>query len=336
VSGVGGTHRERPTALLIHNPADPLRRVQHPRRVVDLLHRAVARCELGSLRAYRVAELGYDDCNILIWTNTGRYVVKIFSKFRTPAMCDRYGQILAAVTAAGVRHPKLHPDGSGGPLVHDRETGNRYVVMDHVEGTTFLEVGDHPRPPELRRVMHQIHLIHGVPLVPVHVHDWWAIPQLPVLADEVAPLLEPEDRRRVSAVIATMAEAAALDLAPVFSHGDLTKANVIRSAEHDIAIIDFAVANMYPRVLDLAMVAVNLMHGDPVPLSERPGLLADLYGTHSPLTDAERTALPVYVTAAAAMELLGATREWALKGNRNRETRYLLALGRAALREAVR
>ena len=53
---------------------------------------------------------------------------------------------------------------------------------------------------------------------------------------------------------------------------------------------------------------------------------------HSPLNDAEISALPMYVFAAAAMELLGATREWVVKGNRGYETRFLLDLGRSAIR----
>jgi Ser/Thr protein kinase RdoA (MazF antagonist) len=110
----------------------------------------------------------------------------------------------------------------------------------------------------------------------------------------------------------------------------------MRPAAGGVAVLDFAVANRYPRIHDLAMVAVNLMHGDPAPLPCRIDLLASLYGRRVPLTPEERRALPVYVFAAAAMELLGAAREWSLKGNRSAETRYLMDLGRSMLPSAAR
>ncbi|WDV33528.1 hypothetical protein OIM90_26555 [Streptomyces sp. AD16] len=82
------------------------------------------------------------------------------------------------------------------------------------------------------------------------------------------------------------------------------------------------------------MLAVNVLHGSPRPLPERVALLTGLYARHAPLTAAEHAALPGYVLAAAAMELLGAEREWS-QGNRSEETRYLRELGRTTLRAAA-
>ncbi|MEU7372110.1 phosphotransferase [Streptomyces albidoflavus] len=311
-----------------------LRRVRRPGRVDEVVRWAMAACSLSPVVRWAVSEVGYDDCNIMADTRDGRYVVKIFHTSRSPALCARYVDVVRRVTEAGVAHPRLHrADGSA--LLHHRPTGNRLMVMDRVEGTTFLDADACPDDTELDSVVEQTYRIHTLDLYPEYVHDWWAIPQIATLAAEVAHLLTPEDQDRVAAAVETFGRLRVGTLPQVFSHGDLTKANLIRTPSGVPAVLDLAVSNRYARVHDLSMLAVNVLHGSPRPLPERVALLTGLYARHEPLTAAEHAALPGYVLAAAAMELLGAEREWSREGNRSEETRYLRELGRTTLRAAA-
>ncbi len=58
---------------------------------------------------------------------------------------------------------------------------------------------------------------------------------------------------------------------------DLTKGNVLRSADGEIFLLDFAVASQYPRIQEIAVIAANLMHGCQSSLEQRVvlGLSAD-------------------------------------------------------------
>ncbi|GAA2386512.1 hypothetical protein GCM10010420_06600 [Streptomyces glaucosporus] len=319
---------------MIDNPPDPLRRIHAPRLVDDLVRWAARVCSLGTVVATRVSDVGYDDCNIMVDTENGGYVVKVFNSARTPAMCARYVEVVRRVLEAGVAHPGVyHADGS--PLLHHEPSGNRLMVMDRVDGTTFLEADEHPSDLEIEEIVGQLHRVHSLDFAPEHVHDWWAVPRIETLAAEMVPLLEAEDRALVTAAVDAFRALRADRLPQAFSHGDLTKANVMRTRSGELAILDFAVSNRYARIHDLAMAAVNLMHKDPRTLPERVDLLTRLYRKHAPLTGAELDALPGYVFATAAMELLGAEREWSLKGNRSHETRYLRALGREMVRAAA-
>lgn len=265
-------------------------------------------------------------------TTSGHYVVKVFSTARTVAGTLRYGQVIDAALAAGVAHPPLRRPG----LLMHPDSGNHLVVMDLVDGVSFLDLQQYPNDDELAMVLEQARRIHRIADSFPAQHDWWAIPNIARLSAEVSPLLtDPWERELVGRAIARW-QAVDVDTLPhVLVHGDLTKANVLRARNGGVAILDFAVANYYPRVHELAMVATNLLHGHPATVPERIELLAALYDPGHPLTPREREALPPYVFACAAMELLGATREWVCKENRSSETRYLLDLGSRAIRSAV-
>ncbi|MEU8023640.1 MULTISPECIES: phosphotransferase [Micromonospora] len=320
--------------MTIQNPTDPLRRIHRPELVTELLGWAAAGCGLGTVRGHVVCDSGYDDCNLTLSTTRGRYHVKIFTTERPRELTLRYVDLLRCVIAAGVSHPALHPAG-GADLLHHRASGNLLVVMDHLDGGTFFDRGGHPNPAQLADLIRQVRLVHSIERDFAPLHDWWATPNMPVLAREVLPLLPPEDQRTVTEALESFATIDLANLPRALVHGDLTKANVVPTSDTTVAVLDFAVANRYPRIHELSMIVVNLMHGDPRDLDERLADLTRRYGS-PPLTDAELAALPAYVYATAAMELLGAAREAILKGNDGRENTYLLSLGRAATAAARR
>lgn len=319
---------------MIDNPADPLARICNGHLVKDLSRWAVAACRLGELTNFEVNYVGYDDCNLLLTTTTGDYFAKVFTAARSYEMCQRYAGVLDAVVSAGIAHPRLRPSGGQLLLTHEA-SGNHLVVMDAVRGSSFFDLGTYPAGADLERVMDQVHRIHTLDIQPQEVYDWWAIPRIVSLAEEMLPRLPGPDQPYVQAATQAFAGLDGNSLPLVFSHGDLTKTNVMRNTGGGISIIDFAVSNRYPRVHDLAMLSVNLMDGDPVPVRQRMLWLTERYSRVAPLTVQEMAALPVYVFAAAAMELLGAYREWLIKGNRSSETHYLLDLGRRAVRAAA-
>lgn len=319
---------------MIDNLPDPLARIRRPDLLAGMLQWCCDTCGLGSIRDHRVSAVGYDDCNVIVRTDTGSYVVKIFTKSRSDEMSEYYVRVIEAVITAGVCHPPLLSAG-GRNLLRHPTSGNLLIVMEFVVGASFLELAEHPDPSELRQLIEHVARVHSIGIPPRFVHDWWAIPNIAKLIEEIGPALEPTDRQLAQRAARRFAEVDIAALPHAFVHGDLTKANVMRRAGGGLAILDFAVANRYPRVHELAMIAVNLMHGDPEPASGRIAVLSRLYGEHSPLSDSELAALPAYIFAAAAMELLGATREWSVKGNRSYETRFLLDLGRSAIRETA-
>jgi thiamine kinase-like enzyme len=49
-----------------------------------------------------------------------------------------------------------------------------------------------------------------------------------------------------------------------FVHWDILKTNIIRSINGDFYIVDYSVANIYPRIQDLAVLLCNVLDSDDI------------------------------------------------------------------------
>jgi Ser/Thr protein kinase RdoA (MazF antagonist) len=298
----------------------------------ELVDHVACEYRLGDPRDWSVIATGYEDCNIDLRAERARVVIKVFAAGRPAGIAARTAGIIADVTAAGVRHPRLHADAAGGD-VHAYD-GHRLLVMDFAPGQTFYELGRPPDEAELAKVVEQAALIHGVDARPEPVFDSWAIANLVPLAGQVGDLLDPEQRRLVDGAIAALARFDLADLPQALIHADLTAGNVLLGPDGEITVLDFALANRWPRLQELAVIAASLLHGSPEPLPTRMERVARLYEAASPrpLTPSEEAALPAFGRAAAAMELLGGLNQWR-QGNRGPETDSLIDIGTTGLRD---
>jgi Ser/Thr protein kinase RdoA (MazF antagonist) len=298
----------------------------------DLVEHVAADYRLGPVADWAVLATGYEDCNIDLRAERARVVVKVFAAGRPAGIADRTAGLIAAVTAAGVRHPRLHADAAGS-RVHGYD-GHRLLVMDFAPGQTFYDLGRPPGEAELAKVVEQAARIHATDAHPDPVFDSWAIANLGPLAGEVGDLLDAEQRRLVDGAIDGLARAAFASLPTTLIHADLTAGNVLLGPDGEITVLDFALANRWPRLQELAVIAASLLHGSPIALPARMETVTRLYEAAGPppLTAAERAALPAVGRAAAAMELLGGLNQWRL-GNRGPETDSLIDIGTAGLRD---
>jgi Ser/Thr protein kinase RdoA (MazF antagonist) len=212
--------------------------------------------------------------------------------------------------------------------------GHRLLVMDFAPGRTFYDLGRPPDEAELARVLEQAARIHRSGARPEPVFDSWAIANLVPLAGQVGDLLDARQRRLVGGAIAELARIDFASLPATLIHADLTAGNVLLGPDGEVTVLDFALANRWPRLQELAVIAASLMHGSPGTLPARMDTVARMYSAAgpAPLTPAEEGALPAFGRAAAAMELLGGLDQWR-RGNRGHETDSLIGLGTTGLRD---
>ncbi len=292
----------------------------------ELIAHVAADFRLGDIVDWSVLATGYEDCNVDLRTTQARLVVKVFAAGRPAGIAGRTAGVIDAVRAAGVRHPRLHPDAAGND-VHSYD-GHQLLVMDFAPGRTFYDLGRPPDQAELARVVEQAVRIHACEARPEPVFDPWAVANLVPLAAQVGDLLGVRERRLVGEAISAMAAAGPWSLPVRLVHADLTAGNVLLGPGGEVTVLDFALANRWPRVQELAVIAASLLHGSPGTLPERLDGVARLYSAAGagPLTPAEQAALPAFGRAAAAMELLGGLNQWR-QGNRGPETDSLINLG---------
>jgi Ser/Thr protein kinase RdoA (MazF antagonist) len=322
--------------LIMAEQQKPTDRLAYTGDLEPVIDRLCAAYNVGTPAGSSVIEVGYEDCNVIVETVQDKYLAKMFAKSRTTEEIARYTTTMQKVVEAGVHHPELLTTSSGEVVYTD--TGITLVLMRFVEGKTFFELDQAPDTEERKAVLEQAAKVNSIDYKPSYLFDSWAIPNIRAMFDKVRQFVEPDDLKLVEQAMAGYEAIPVDDLPHCFVHGDFTKTNVLKGDDGKIYILDFSVANWYPRIQELAVIAANLLHvdSDSGSLEDRCNIVADEYSQFNGITDEERQHLPAYALAGIAMEFMGAHQEKHINGNDTEETEYWLKLGRAGLRRALK
>lgn len=317
---------------------NPLARLNYSEDLTPIINRLCIYYEIGNLVKFSIIETGYEDCNVIIETEKEKYVAKIFSKVRSKQDILRYVSIMENVIKAGVSHPQLIKNKTNNFLYTDKEAdGLCLVLMKFIDGKSFFELSQTPNKEELKLIIKQAVKISNINYKPSYLFDSWAIPNIKIVFEKVKKFISTEDSKLIEQVIFKYAEIPVATLPHCFVHGDLTKANVMKSSDKRVYILDFSVANWYPRIQEIAVIVANLLYDNSSnkTLQERIDLFLVEYEKTNPLTMEEKKYLYPYALAGIAMEFLGAYQEKYLNGNDSDETDFWLALGRDSLRKEL-
>ncbi len=313
----------------------PLDRLNYSGEIGVVVNHLATAYEIDPPTNFSVIGIGYEDCNLVIETPSGKYVAKIFSKDRNPETIVRYSTIMEKAIEAGVNHPPLIKTADGGVVYSDRQAnGISMVLMKFVDGQTFLELDRAPDTDEQREVVEQAAKVNRIDYQPPYLFDSWAIPNIKDMFEKTKQFIQPADIKLIEQAMDQYAAIPAESLPHAFVHGDFTKANVMKGKDGKIYILDFSVANYYPRIQELAVIAANLLHDESnsQSLRERTERVMEIYDKLNPLSDDEKKYLYAYALAGVAMEFMGGHQEKFIKGNATEETEYWLNLGRNGLR----
>ncbi|MBI2621674.1 MAG: phosphotransferase [Candidatus Levybacteria bacterium] len=312
-----------------------LNRINYAGSLEPVVERLGKFFKIGQVQDYLVIDIGYGDCNVIVKTNKGKFLAKIFQKERTQQNIVRYVKIMQKVLEAGVKHPFLVKNQLGKIIFYDRHfSGLKLVLMDYIEGKTLYELNRKPNSNELKKIVEQTAKINSISYRPSYIFDSWAIPNIGRIFNNTKKFIDRSDLPLIERVIKRF-NIIPINLLPkCFVHGDLTKTNVLKSDNGDIYILDFSIANWYPRIQELAVIITNLLYDEHESsnLKEKSELIIKEYGKFKRLTTEEHKWLYDYSLAALAMEILGALQEKYINNNDTEETDYLLKLGRVSLR----
>lgn len=290
---------------------------------------------LGGYQGHEVVLVGYEDFNVVLQTSKGKFFVKFFGEFRSNEDCERYVQIIQKTLAAGVHEPKLFESSQGviARLFVDRKR-LRALVMEYVDGKTFYELQRPLTENEARETVRQAARINSVDYQPKFMYDSWAIPSFLKEYHAVENLLLESDQTLVKPLVREFEHVKMDSLPHALVHGDIIKTNVMLSQKGEVYIIDFAVANYYPRIQELAVVLCNMLFD--ANRTETFGAFYELalneYQKVHQLTSDEVSLLPFFIQVQHAMHVVGAVREEKIKHNTpSAEDEYWLNQGRTGL-----
>lgn len=306
------------------------KRIGYTKDLTPLLHQISKDFEIGNYLSHKIVLIGYEDFNLILKTNKGKFFVKIFSAFRSRKECQRYINILEHVLKAEISHPQLYNSSQGFlyEIILDNVT-LRLCVMEYIDGKTFYELETEPSIDEMRFIIKQAALINRIKLKPYFVYDNWAIVNFLDQYNQKAQYLDIDDKKLIYPLVESFKSLSINNLPHCFAHGDITKTNTMKDKNGRIYILDFAVANYYPRIQELAVLLCDLLS------KKNYKRILDEYQKYITLTSEEIKKLPLYVKLAHAMHVLCGTYEKKVNGNNSEENEYFIKIGRGGLRSSL-
>lgn len=298
----------------------------------DILSLVCRDFDLGIYLSYRIIDLGYEDFNYVLKASSNNYLVKIFSKTRKVNECEMYIRRIIEALSAGVQHPKLYKSNQG--YLHKIKS-LRLCVMEYIDGQDFYSLGTRPSIEEFKEIIKQTALINKINFKPKRIYDSWAIMSFPKSFKKKSKYLFREDYDLIRDCLSKFSSVNIKKLPHCFVHGDLSASNIIKDNNNKIWIIDFAVSNYYPRIVDIATILANLCFdaNNLEKTNQDSNIVINEYEKHIKLNDEEIHYLTLFTKISHAMFVLGASYEKVKKKNTSDENNYLLNLGRIGLRQ---
>lgn len=310
-----------------------LQRIEYKEDPLDFVSVICDDYDIGACVSYDIVEMGYEDLNIIIKTNKGKYFAKFFASFRNETECSRYVDIMLEALSAGVSHPKLYQSSQG--YLHKiiiNKNNLRLCLMEHIKGKTFYELEIDPTIEESKFIANQAAIINQIKIKPEFIYDQWAIVNFCKEYRKKGKYLSDEDKGLLNSLYNKFSNYNISKLPHCFVHGDILRTNVIKTDEGKLYIIDFAVSNYYPRIIELAVLYCFFINiNDFQKTEEMFDIIMTEYQRIIKLTADETSELPFFLELAHAMHILQANYQKVAENNTSTENEYWLELGRKGL-----
>jgi len=308
-------------------------RIKYEGNLSDVISIVCNNYKIGSCISYNIVEMGYEDLNIIIQTNQGKYFSKFFASFRNENECERYVGIMLEALNAGVNHPKLYKSSQGyfHKIIINKNI-LRLCLMEYIRGKTFYELEIDPTIKESKLIANQAAIINQIKIKPEFIYDQWAIVNFCEEYKKKGKYLNNEDKKLLSSLYNKFLNYDINKLPHCFVHGDILRTNVIKTDEGKLYIIDFAVSNYYPRIIELAVLYCFFMDTNDFYKTEKMfEIVMTKYQKTIKLTTDEIAELPFFLKLAHAMHILQANYQKVIENNTSTENEYWLELGRKGL-----
>lgn len=287
----------------------------------------------GQFVSNEIITVGYEDFNYILCTSIGKYCVKIFNKDRTLKDCNSYIDRIKLSSEIGVNSPKpyYHKDEILYVFVNN-DTEFRLCVFEFIDGSNFYDLNTIPTENEIKDLIRQMALIHKAKLDSKFIYDSWTLTNFKEEYEKKKQYLEEKDRIIVDDLRNKFDTVDFDKLEHTFVHGDIVSSNVMKDKTGRLWIIDYAVSNYLPRIVDLAVSAYNLCT-DPNSYENTLNsvrLIISEYEKYNKLSDYEKEAFPIFFELGNGMGLLQTSYQKAI-GNGSEENEFWLDVSRKGI-----
>ena len=279
------------------------------KNIKDLNKLSKAICKiysLGQLIDYKHIEVGYEDFNMVIQSEKGKYFAKLLNKSRPKEERERLVKILEKSIENGVTVPRIYKvDGKSiTEITVDNKTID-VILMDYIDGKNMLFINRDFTRDEIKNVAKEIATINKIDYGVEPYYDEWTITNFESEYNKKINALDDNNKLLVSNVYKDWDKVDFSKLKKTYIHGDIIKSNLILDKSNKIWVIDFSVLNYLPRVIELAVAMFGICLTDDRKRSiDNINDLLNEYIKYNKLDEYEIQVLPIIFNLISAMNVL--------------------------------
>lgn len=265
------------------------------------------RYDLGNFISNELIEIGYEDYNYYLTTSRGKYCVKIFSKARTSEDVNNYLERIRAVANSNINAPKpLLINGDINLSLKYQQNNYEICVFEYIDGKNFFQLQENPSIDTIKELAKQTAMINNLDIEPNFIYDSWAIINFEEEYSKKREYVSPEYKEQFDRLLEELRKIDFDRLPKAFVHGNIISTNVMVDKDSKIWIIDFAVSNYLPRIIDLAVISCNMcLDKDSKERTyENISLLLSEYNKYNKLSEYELETFGIFYKIANAMHIL--------------------------------
>ena len=265
------------------------------------------RYDLGDFISNELIEIGYEDYNYYLTTSKDKYCVKIFSKTRTSEDVNNYLERIRAVANSHINSPKpLLINGDINLSLEYQQNNYEICVFEFIDGKNFFQLQESPSIDTIKELAKQTAMINNLDIKPNFIYDSWAIINFEKEYNRKREFVSPKYKQQFDTLLEELRKIDFNCLPKAFVHGDIISTNVMIDKDSKIWIIDFAVSNYLPRIIDLAVISCNICldKNSKERTYENIFLLLNEYNKYNKLSEYELKTFGTFYKIANAMHIL--------------------------------
>lgn len=262
---------------------------------------------LGGFVSNELITIGYEDYNYYLTTTKGKFCVKIFSNIRTRQDIVNYLERIRAVANSPINAPKPLKINNDIVLELDYENNHYDIcVFEYIDGKNYFELSQKASKEIIKELARQTAMINELDIKPDFIYDSWAIINFEEEYKKKREYVSDEYKKEFDKLLIEFKDLDFDKLPKGFVHGDIISTNVMLDRSNKVWIIDFAVSNYLPRIIDLAVTSCNMCldNNSKENTYENIALLVSEYNKYVPLTEYELSAFSTFYKLANAMHIL--------------------------------
>ena len=263
--------------------------------------------QFGQYISEKLILVGYEDFNFILSTSIGKFCVKIFNKDRTCEDVKKYIDRIELANLLNINTPKVYNcDNSTLCEIVLNDTKFRLCVFQYIDGKSFYDLNEIPTQAEIKNIIEQMSRIHNAKLESDFIYDKWTITNFAKEYAEKGKYLDNKYNKIFESLVHKIVSVKFEELPTSFVHGDIISSNVMKDTSNKLWIIDFAVSNYLPRIVDLAVTSCNLcLNPESIDKTiESTKMILTEYQKYNKLTDYELACFPLFYDLANAMGIL--------------------------------